>query len=441
MLELKPLELPPMAGRDAALAHAIVDSVLQRWITLGFLLDKFLAQPMHMLQPPIKGPLLVGAAQILLLDRIPAYAAINHAVEWAKRNVRPGAGGLVNAVLRKVAALRLLGDQSLAPIQYAGERDAIPLPSGHCLKLSGLVLPEDRDHRLSVATGLPKAVLLMIEQQHGKQYTMPQAMHTVQRPPVVLNTQFAPPDSLPMEVLIAHQQPGFHVYAGGHEQLVSMLQSRDDVWAQDASSGNTVQTLAKLKPKRIIDLCAGQGTKTRQLAKTFPHAKIIATDNDIKRLAVLEKVFIGSENVEVMPIERVFAEANKAKHQADLVLLDVPCSNTGVLARRPEAKYRFSDQTVEELVVLQQSIIVDAAHVLSDKPGATLVYSTCSVDARENLQQAQFAAKELGLSITSHQQLLPTGHPQPETLRSGEAPASLTTTYRDGAFVAVLTRL
>lgn len=90
-LDLAPMEVEGVDSRDAALAHAIVDVVNRRWLTLRYLLQLKVTQPFDALEAPLKAALLAGTAQILLLDRIPAYAAIDHAVEWCKHRVRRGA--------------------------------------------------------------------------------------------------------------------------------------------------------------------------------------------------------------------------------------------------------------------------------------------------------------------------------------------------------------
>ncbi len=100
-----PLVEPDVAGldaRDARLAVAIHRTVVQRWLTLRSILNTFLRQRLEQLEPPLQAVLLAGAAQLVFMARIPAYAVIDESVAQAKRRVRPGAGGLVNAVLRKV---------------------------------------------------------------------------------------------------------------------------------------------------------------------------------------------------------------------------------------------------------------------------------------------------------------------------------------------------
>src|SRR6185503_11286306 len=120
------------------------------------------------------------------------------------------------------------------------------------------------------------------------------------------------------------------------------------------------------------------GTKTRQLAQAHPAAEIIATDIDRERLRTLKETFADHDRVRVIDHDRLMGYAGRA----DLVVVDVPCSNTGVLARRVEAKYRFSRESLKGLVDIQRQIIADSLRLLEPKSGR-LLYATCSIDPAE----------------------------------------------------------
>jgi 16S rRNA (cytosine967-C5)-methyltransferase len=109
----------------------------------------------------------------------------------------------------------------------------------------------------------------------------------------------------------------------------------------------------------------------------------------------------------------------------DLLLLDVPCSNTGVLARRLEAKYRFTVKALEELVRVQRAIAEHHLGLLA--PNGRLLYSTCSLDPQENEHQVKWIAQRVGGSVISTSEWLPRGRP-------GGMPASRT----DGSFNALI---
>ncbi len=430
-LDVRPFEPANLSTRDAAFAHAIEDVVVRRWLTLEHLLSTHLTQPFGELEPRVRAALLAGSAQLLFLDSVPVHAAINHAVEWAKQRIRPGAGKLVNAVLRKVsaAAARDGDGRIVASETYSGGRDELPLADGRALALAGPLLPEDEVERLGVAASVPPLLLRRWLERLPMREVRTLAMHALAHPPIILNTAHAGRDLLDSPLLVAHDAPGHHVFTGTREQLVDLLRSRDDTWVQDPASSLAVSSVFDLKPALVLDLCAGQGTKTRQLAAAFPEATIVATDVSEPRLATLRSVFAGSERVRTPLPKQVRAEYLE---QADLILLDVPCSNTGVLARRPEARYRFNDATLESLIATQRQIIADAIPLLA--PGGAILYSSCSLEPEENQEQARWAAKWHGFAIRRENARKP--HPVSRAAAGGAAGPSVS--YSDGSYAALL---
>lgn len=412
---------------DLALAHAIHDAAARRWLTLRYLLQACLTQPFDELEGRVKGVLLAGAAQLVLLDRVPAHAAINHAVEWSKLVIRPGAGALVNAVLRKVARLApeetARSMEPLIPtvVEGAAEwpRDRLPLGDGSWRVLAAEMLPEDLAERIAISTSVPRWLVDGWRGRLGGGAARELALHAVAEAPVVVNVAHArhlPPGLTP------HDEPGRAVFDGPRHELVALLRSRDDLWVQDAASAGAVESIADLRPTMIIDVCAGRGTKTRQLARVFPQARIAASDADDRRLEALRRAFAGHPRVSVAGL-RATMRGNIGK--ADLVLLDVPCSNTGVLARRAEARYRADAVHLESLTGVQRQIIADSIPLLA--PGGRILYSTCSMEPEENQQQAAWAGKWHKLVARRERMVMPRG-----------LPGGLPREYTDGAYSVLL---
>jgi 16S rRNA (cytosine967-C5)-methyltransferase len=199
---------------------------------------------------------------------------------------------------------------------------------------------------------------------------------------------------------------------------------------QDAASSASLAGVSDLKIGSgvIIDACAGQGTKTRQLAAIFPSATIVATDTDGRRYETLRATFAAHPRVKVVSADKL---REQFVRQADLVVLDVPCSNTGVLARRPEAKYRFSPESLQSLVDLQRQIIADSIPLLRDGTDGPrrgmILYTTCSLEPVENEEQSRWAEKWHRLRIERESRQAPSGGP-------GGPAAS----YADGSYAALL---
>ncbi|MEM6392537.1 MAG: transcription antitermination factor NusB [Planctomycetota bacterium] len=399
-----------LSPADAALATAITRCTVQRWLTLRFLLEKHLSKQLARLEPGMQGVLLTGAAQLLFLDRLPAYAVVDEMVHIARRHVRAGAAGMANAVLRKLA--KLAGDRDYTP--WTPSPNRLPLDKGS-LQLTEAVLPEGDP---AVLLSCPKPLFKAWLAQRGEDTAWAMAEHATRTPPVLLTVEA---DWQSSEQAAPHDQLGHALWTGKAGDLPVYLAQHPDRRVQDPSATLAVASTAELDPapRRILDLCAGRGTKTRQLARLHPDAEVYANDPNPDTLDDLHAAAQAHANVHVFWDTHPTAPTG----EFDLILLDVPCSNTGVLARRPEARYRYSTQTVGDLVQLQRSIIDKALSLLA--PDGRLLYSTCSVESAENRNQAQRLARSAGLALNRQHQALPAGHG---------------TSWHDGAYHACLSR-
>ena len=230
--------------------------------------------------------------------------------------------------------------------------------------------------------------------------------------------------------LAAHHRPGFAVYdpdTADAAGLDDLLDHHPHWRVQDPTAAATVASLHRpdidLDPegvRHVLDYCAGRGTKPRQLAEMFPQARITATDTHELRRRDLRRVFADSDPVRVVEPDAALDAGPDSRY--DVILLDVPCSNTGVLARRVEARYRFAAAELRELTALQRAIVQTAAPSLA--PGGCILYSTCSIEAEENHGVIDALASRRGWSILHRDTTLP----------AGETPA----TYQDGAFAALV---
>ena len=415
----------PGDPRDAALSRAIEYAVVRRYLTLIACVRPHLSKNWPLLEKPIQAALLGGAAQILFLDRVPAAAAVDASVEWTKRRLRPGAGGLVNAVLRKVAG-------SIAERVPRGEaaafdhtrRDLVPLADGSALRLSVEAFSEDAAQSLAEKSSHARDLVLHWIGAFGFKEATRLAMHGLVEPPLIV-TPFDARDPRFEGKATPHAQPGFGVWTGTHMELTALLAHDADLRVQDPTAAATVAfagaTLPK-PPSLIVDLCAGRGTKTRQLAALFPNATVLATDPERARFASLQALASTNPRVRALAPQDLFREA---AGRADLVLLDVPCSNSGVLARRPEARYRFNKARTKSVIELQQKI-ADPAIGLAAPKGAVL-YATCSIERGENESQVRRLASNFQLSLAADRTILPAGLP-------GDPPSA----YCDGGYHALL---
>lgn len=421
-LELSTLDAGPLSPQDAALAAAIDHAVARRWLTLTAIVESRLTRPWENLEARMQAALLVGAAQLLLLDRLPDHAVINESVQWAKDNVRPKAGGLVNAVLRKIAGLRkerLEAGIAGPPLLPA---DVLPLADGRAWQLAEPAFADDPIVRIAQQTSHPIALVRHWHSVFGPDVASQLTMHSLVHAPIIIG----PVDESELSAgsgLTPHAEAGFAIHTGQGDGLVDLLGRLPGARVQDPGAAAAGAATGALRPACIIDYCAGRGTKTHQLAATHRNARVIATDVESNRLAKLRQTFGGHDRVHIVGPD----EIRRFTGEADLLVLDVPCSNTGVLARRVEAKYRCTRQSIENLVALQRQIVADALPLMAD--AGCLLYSTCSIDPAENERQAEWIARWHRMKITAARSRMPSGLP-------GDDPAG----YSDGGFFAMLRR-
>ena len=401
----------PLDPRDRRLAEAIVNETMARWLTISTLADCALRTPWPRLEPLVQAALLSGGAQLLFLDRVPDHAVVGETVEWVKRSGgRRGTAGLVNAVLRKIIELR--GD----PVEHADgtARDQLLRSNGGGWQLTQDVFDDDPLQRMAQQTGHSPILLERWQQAMGRDEAFRIALHGLCTPPVVLHGAGRDDSLLP------HDAPGFSVLASD-ASLEEVLARHPDAIVQDATTARAIPVADGLSPKVILDLCAGHGTKSLQLARRHPDSRVIVSDTDDRRLQDLQDLSERVENIEVMDA----SAARGLRGEVDLLVLDVPCSNTGVLPRRREARIRFNEGLLKDLVDLQHQIAADAIATLATN--AHILYITCSLETQENEAMPRWLTKWHGHEVVHEASSLPGGLP-------GDPPSS----YRDGGYVALL---
>lgn len=412
--------------RDAALARAIEHAVAHRWMTLAAIARACIDRRWDNVDARVQAALLAAGAQLFLFGNAADHAVVDDTVEWTKGKGRRGASGFVNAVLRRMIALRagIAEGADAAPRSWRERRDVLPLPDGRAIRLARPVFAEDRVLRLAEQASVGEDLLLHWINAAGRERAFERAVHCLVPAPTVvagLPASAAVPGAPWAGSLAPHSEQGFHLWGGDHASLVALLAAHPGARVQDPASARPMCLSDSLRPRLVLDACAGRGTKTRQLAALHPDAEIVATDVDGERLRALATSFVDHPRVKVTTPEGLRRVVGKV----DLLVLDVPCSNTGVLPRRPEAKYRFNRARMDSIVRLQRTIVEEHRPFLA--PGASILYSTCSLEPPENLAQAEWAAGRLGMRIARTETREPRGLP-------GEPAA----TYADGGFGALL---
>lgn len=361
--------------RDRALFHELLFGLIRWHGRITWLLEKLSRRGLDA-PPAVFSAAAIGLYQILFLDRIPDHAAVDTSVELARRAGGERAADWVNAVLRKVA-----GD----PDYW---RAAAPDKGDAALRLSILHSHPwwmvARWMRVMPPIGL-KAFLEWNNRR-------PQPSLRIDRRRITAADAIAELKALGLDAVRSSLNEWFiTVQHGGDPSRLAPI-AKGWAVAQDVSQG-FVSLLVDPRPgTTVLDLCAAPGGKTGHLAELCPDCRITATDKEPERLQLVGELVKSKEylNVNILP----YQEMLDRREQYDTILVDAPCTGTGVLARRPDLRWQRTPADVARMAQIQLQLLQLAANRLSS--GGAIIYSTCSVETEENkglvdrfLQQAR----------------------------------------------------
>ena len=395
---------------DAALATELTLGVLRWQRLLDALLEHQMGKPVAKLDLEVHLALRLGLYQIRWLERVPAYAAIHESVELTKLARKRSAAGMVNAVLRR-AATRATGtaggtvstsDQESRPnlLRAESEMDSYGVLFSH---------PTWLVQRWIERYGDSRAIQLLGANNHPPRTTC--VLHDESR-------RQEAADSLRREGLVVEPAP--FLRAGwtlrrGHAAASEAFR-RGWISVQDEAS-QMVPLLLDARPgHRVLDLCGAPGGKTGTLARAAgPDSLVVASDVHLHRLRALRGNLerLGTTNARLVALDA--QQPLPFSTQFDRILVDVPCSGTGTLARNPEIRWRLKPEDLPELARRQAAILRAALEVLAQ--GGKLVYATCSLEPEENehvVEQALTTAAGVRL-ISGRNDLLPHLHEGADT--------------------------
>ncbi len=340
-------------GPRPAAETALVLGVLRRRATLDAIAQVHSTRKVRLLKPDTLAALRVGLFEMLYHDDAPDHAIVHAAVESAKRARRLGDVGFLNAMLRTV---RRESDKQ----QTDGDvRRTLPRET-FCHVFKRVVFP-DPNQKPAAFLAARCSTASWIAARRLEELGLERALRC-------LDLQAATPP------LLVRRDPRAPVapLANG-ESLDDALAGGASV--QDAVASQVALFLDPAPDARLLDFCAAPGGKATHLAQLAPQGEVTAWDIAPERL---EKV---AENAQRLGLTNL--RCGEASGEYDGVLVDAPCSNTGVLARRPEARWRVKERHLKGMAERQLKILKTAAAFV--RPGGTVVYSTCSLEPEENL--------------------------------------------------------
>lgn len=347
-------------GADRAFVQDIVYTTIRRIRPLRKILGVLMKQwP----KGELEALLYVGAAQILYMPDVPDFAAVSETVDAAKACENPSIAKVVNGVLRNVIRRREEFEKMIA--------DA-PL--------------EERE-------SFPTALVRRWERRFGAENA----------------ARLCAWHNTPAETFLARRDGSFVKLERGQRVEDVPGYAEGDFIVQDPGTRIAVDLLDPKPGERILDACAAPGGKTVQIA--WRGAEVTACEVNPKRRRRLEenlaRLKLGVEVIPELPsLPENFQLSTSNFKLFHKVLVDAPCSNTGVLRRRPDARWNWNEEKLAVLVKLQSEILDACASRVA--PGGALVYSTCSNEPEENeAQVAAFLARHPDFSLAESRESLP----------------------------------
>ncbi|CAM2818918.1 16S rRNA (cytosine(967)-C(5))-methyltransferase RsmB [Paenibacillus sediminis] len=387
------LQYAELSKADAGLATELVYGTISRLNTIDYFLDTFVNKGVRKLQPWVRGLLRLSFYQLHYLDRIPAHAAVNEAVNIAKRRGHQGISGMVNGVLRNV--LR--------------RKDELVLPDN---------LPVAK--RIALEHSHPEWLVARWIKQYGEE-TAEEICKANNEPPAVsvrVNTLKTNRDALMEQMTEAGcevvpstlSKDGIVVLSGGNMALTNWY--KQGLFSiQDESSMLVAERVAPQPGMRVLDCCAAPGGKTTHMAeKMNDEGQIIANDvHPHKKKLIDEQVKrLGLTSVETTVSDALTLAKQYAPQSFDRILLDAPCSGFGVIRRKPDLKWAKTPEDIKDISALQYELLQSVSTLL--RPEGVLVYSTCTIEKDENEAIVNRFIEEHPQFKATFEQILPHQH-------------------------------
>lgn len=376
---------------DEALATELVYSTLRRRLTLDWLIEKFSGVGTRRIEQSLLNILRLGVLQLLYMESVPDYAAVDESVRLARARLGARAAGFANSVLRKVAA----------------SASSIPFPS----------MEKDAVGYLSIVHSHPKWMVRRWVERFGEEAAESVCVANNTPPPLTARVNVLKTSRESLIQRLAEE--GVEAAPREEEQAIEIVKCpmviselpsfREGLfYLQDVSAMIPAKMLSPAEGEKVLDLCSAPGGKATHLAELMGNrGLVVACDVDEAKMALLR------ENVERLGakiVRSLLADGTRIdavlRPEFDRVLVDAPCSNTGVLRRRVEARWRLREKDIKQLQQMQVSLLRSACVVL--RRGGALVYSTCSIEAEENQEVIkEFLAQRVNFELVEERAFLP----------------------------------
>ena len=363
--------------RDVSFLFALVYTALDHRAYVEYVLSHYCKRQ----KKTVRTVLLLAGSELLYLST-PAHAVINEAVSLTKALGKSASSGLVNAVLRRM------------------DRDRDNLPP----------LPTDPIERLCIQYGYPAFLISEWVAQYG--YGNTERLLGAKPTDLQIRAQYPfttekLKKALPVSFSIGALDPNCLHVSNGFDVTQNELFRSGKLTVQNEGAMLICRSLGAVKGKRVLDACAAPGGKTAYLASLCENdVELVAWELHPHRKELMDKTFSRLHVSAQTECRDASVLCSEAVEQFDAVLLDVPCSGFGLLADKPDLRYRKTDADMVSLLAVQKQILSVCSRYV--KPGGTLVYATCTISRRENDEQVRsFLAEHPEFELLEEKQYLP----------------------------------
>jgi len=372
-------------SQERGFAKRLTDGTIRLLIPIDYLLGEFSKTPLNKIKPWLRAVLRISVYQLLYCEDIPASAACNEAVKLAKKYGFTNLSGFVNGVLRNIGRD---GKKQLQKGMEQSDSERMRLKYSVPMWLLNQWI---RDYGVETAERIAAA------SQEESKLTVRCNVSRICNEKLLASLKN---DGVVAEPA-AYAENAYHLYGcDGLEKLEAFRKGWFQV--QDESSILVGQLAGIRGGEQVLDLCAAPGGKSLHIADLLAAKEssgngtdgtLEARDVSEQKLALIRENLVRNslKNVSLVCSDATVFDST-VEECADIVIADVPCSGTGVTARKPDIKYNMNEESQKELRKLQQSILQNAVRYV--KPGGVLIFSTCTLNMDENDNGRTFLMKQ-----------------------------------------------
>lgn len=385
--------------QERAFLTRTAEGTIQTAIELDYIINQFSKVKTEKMKPLIRNLLRMSVYQMKYMDAVPDSAVCNEAVKLARKKGFASLSGFVNGVLRNIS-------RNLSQVKYP-EKEKFPAAYA------------------SVKYSMPEWLVTQWLSDYGLSVTFEMLEAFAKEAPLTIRTNLAKisPEALEKRltdegasvkrvVLPKYPKLTYAFFLSGFDYLNALPSFQEGLfYVQDISSMLAAELAAPKKDDYIIDVCAAPGGKSTHLAELLQGTGMVeARDLTEYKVGLIEenRQRHACTNLKAVRMDAlVLDEASVSK--ADIVIADLPCSGLGVLRKKTDIKYKMTPEKMAELAKLQREMLHTVCNYV--KPNGTLIYSTCTINRRENEENAAwFLEQHPEFKLEEMQQIFPEEH-------------------------------